>query len=103
MKKVFAVLAFGALGSMSAFAASWTGVISDEKCGARHADASEASMACVQKCVKGGGAAVFVTSDNKVLKIDAGSTAKVMPHLGHKVTVTGTLDGDTVKIDNIKM
>ena len=100
MKKAFAVLAFS---SMSAFAAQWSGVISDEKCGARHTDASEASQACVQKCVKGGGAAVFVTSDNKVLKIDSSSTAKIMPHLGHKVTITGTLSGDTVKVDSVKM
>jgi tetratricopeptide (TPR) repeat protein len=71
VKKVFVVLAFAALGSMTAFAAEWTGTISDAMCGAKHADASKDSMECVQKCVKGGQAAVFVTSDNKVLKIDA--------------------------------
>jgi len=26
-----------------------------------------------------------------------------MDHLGHKVTVTGKLDGDTITIDSVKM
>ncbi len=88
---------------MSAFAAEFKGVISDEMCGAKHADASEKSMACAQKCVKMGLAPVFVGDDNKVYKIDASSVTKVTPHAGHKVTITGTADGDTLKIDSIKM
>jgi hypothetical protein len=79
---------------------SWQGTISDAKCGKAHADASEKSMKCVQGCVKGGGAPVFVVGD-KVLKIK--NADKVMDHLGHKVTVTGTLDGDTVTVESVKM
>jgi hypothetical protein len=103
VKKVFAVLTFAALSSMTAFAAEWTGTISDAMCGAKHADASKASMECVQKCVKSGQPAVFVTSDNKVLKIDSKSEEKVMPHLGHKVSITGEVHGDTLMIESIKM
>ena len=44
-----------------------------------------------------------MTADNKVLKIDKDSLDKVTPHYGHKVTITGKVDGDTVKIDSIKM
>ena len=44
---------------------------------------------------------MFVTEDNKILKIDAGSLAKVTPHIGHKVSVTGTVDSGTLKIDSI--
>lgn len=99
MKK-FAMLS---LFAMSAFAAEWSGTISDAGCGAKHADASEKSMKCVQGCVKGKGAApVFVVGD-KVLKIDEASKEKVMAHLGHKVTIMGKLDGETVTIDSIKM
>lgn len=99
MKKV----AMFSLFAMSAFAADWTGVISDAGCGAKHADASEKSMKCVQGCVKGKGAApVFVVGD-KVLKISDASKAKVMDHLGHKVTISGKLDGDTVSVDSVKM
>jgi hypothetical protein len=101
MKKLFATLALSALGSMTAFAGEWTGAISDAKC--KHTDGSEKSIACAKTCVKGGGEMVFVTSDDKVLHIDKDSVAKVTPHLGHKVTVTGTVNGDTVTVDSIKM
>lgn len=86
--------------SVSMFAGEWTGVVSDEKCGAAHADASEKSMKCVQGCVKGGKAAVLVV-DGKVYKIADGT--KVAEHLGHKVVVNGKLDGETITIDTVKM
>ena len=54
MKKTALSLVLGATLSVSAFAAKWTGTISDEKCGKAHADASEKSMNCVKGCVKGG-------------------------------------------------
>jgi hypothetical protein len=101
MKKAFALFALTALGSISAFAGEWSGVISDSKC--KHTDASEKSIACVQSCVKRGGEAVFIGSDEKVYHIDKASLDKVQPHLGHKVTVTGNIEGDTVKIESIKM
>ena len=99
MKKlVLASALFGA----ALFAGEWKGTISDAGCGAKHADASEKSMKCVEGCVKGKGAApVFVTEDGKVLKI--ADKEKVMAHLGHKVVVMGKLEGDTVAIDSVKM
>ena len=101
MKKLLATFALSAIGSMSAFAGEWSGVITDSKC--KHTDASEKSIACVQSCVKRGGEAVFITSDDKMLKIDKASMEKVTPHLGHKVTVTGKVEGDTITIDDVKM
>lgn len=89
-----------ALFATCAFAGQWKGVISDSKCGAAHADASEKSMKCVAGCIKGGQKAVFVT-DGKVIKI--ANPEKVAEHLGHKVTVTGNLEGDTVTIDTVSM
>ncbi len=86
--------------ALSAFAGEWKGTISDAKCGAAHADASEKSMKCAQGCVKGGKDAVFV-SDGKVFKI--ADQAKVAEHVGHKVTLTGKLDGETITIDSVKM
>ncbi len=68
------------LAAMSTFAASVTGFVADSKCGAKHADASEASAACAQKCVKGGAATVLVTKDAKVYKLDADSQAKFKEH-----------------------
>ena len=40
-----------ALMSVAAFAETWTGTISDANCGAKHADASQKSIDCVQRCV----------------------------------------------------
>ena len=101
MKKVLALVAFAAISAMTAFAGEWKGVIADSKC--KHTDGTDKSVACTQTCVKGGSEAVFVTSDDKVLKIDAASKEKIMPHLGHKVTVTGTVEKDVLKVDTIKM
>src|SRR5258708_4806022 len=99
MKK-FAMLS---LFAMSAFAASWTGYVSDSGCGAKHADGSEKSMKCVSSCVKNKGAAPVLLVGDKVYKIDDASKDKVMDHLGHKVTVTGKMDGETVMIDSVSM
>jgi hypothetical protein len=101
MKKVFAAFALTVIGSMSAFAGEWSGYIADSKC--KHTDGTEKSIACAQKCVKGGADTVFVTSDNKVLMIDKESMEKATPHLGHKVTVTGKVNGDKLTIETIKM
>src|SRR5688572_18933222 len=90
-ESVMKKFAFVALFAVSAFAAEWKGTISDSKCGAAHADASEKSMKCVNACLKGGQKAVLVT-DGKVLKI--ANQEKVAEHLGHKVTLSGKLEGD---------
>lgn len=107
MKKRFTLIA---LLSTTAFAGEWTGYISDEKCASASAKAKSAAEwikpaafeSCVKTCVKQGSAVVFVTEDNRLYKIDADSMAKVMPQLGHKVVVTGKIDGETIKIDSIK-
>src|SRR5665213_2160254 len=101
MKKLLAMSALMAIGSLSAFAGEWSGYIADSKC--KHTDGTEKSIACTKTCIKGGSEAVFVTSDDKVLKIDKASMAKVTPHFGHKVTVTGKVEGDTITVDSIKM
>ncbi len=103
-KLVFSVVLGATLCSFTAFAESWTGVISESKCGAKHADAATnpKSAACIKGCVKGGAAPVLVT-DGKVVNLDKASQAKVMEHLGQQVTVTGKLDGDTLHIDSVSM
>ena len=103
MKKILSVIAIGALCTVGAMAETWKGTISDSMCGAKHVAGSADDAKCVAACVKDHGAeAVFVT-DGKVLKIAADSKEKVAAHLGHNVTIKGTLDGDTVTIESIKM
>jgi hypothetical protein len=103
VKKIALAMVLGvSMFGVTAMAEEWSGTISDSKCGKGHADASEKSQACVKKCVEGGASAVFVTGD-KVLKISDASMDKVKPHLGHKVTITGSLTDDTVTVDTIRM
>jgi hypothetical protein len=96
MKKVLSVFAFCAIGAM---AADWSGTIMDEKCSTNKA--MKENAACAARCIKGGQAAVLVTDDGKIYKI--ADQAKVVEHAGHKVTISGTMDGDTIKVDSVKM
>ena len=98
MKKLALVFS---LVAASAFAADVKGTISDSKCGKAHADASEKSMKCVNGCVKGGQKAVLITEDGKILQI--ADQDKVAAHLGHKVTISGDIKGDTVHVESVKM
>jgi len=112
MKKLIAVLGLTvATFSTSGMAAggAMVGYISDAKCANDSAKAKTAAEwikpaafeSCVKECVKGGSEAVFLTEDNKILKIDAASVARITPFLGHKVSITGKVEGTTVKVDTI--
>jgi hypothetical protein len=80
--------------------ASWTGYITDSKCGAKAAH--EGARECTIKCAKEGAQYVFVNdTDKKVYTID--DQDKVAEHAGHHVTVTGSIDGDTLKLSAIDM
>ena len=79
---------------------SWTGYIADSKCGAKAAH--EGARECTVKCVKEGAKYVFVNdTDKKVYSI--ADQDKVADHAGHHVTVTGSLDGDTMKVTSVEM
>ena len=88
------------LTAAAALAETWSGTISDAKCGMAHADASQKSMDCANKCVKGGQKAVFV-SDGKVYAIS--NQDKVADHVGHKVQITGKMTGESIEIASVKM
>ena len=109
MKKFLAVAAFVGLCSVTAFAGQWTGYISDEKCAKTGAKAAKASdwihpqvfESCAKQCAKEGSKVIFLTEDNKQVALDDASLKKVMPHLGHRVSVTGTMDNGTLKVDTV--
>jgi len=98
MQRGIAWVAFGILVcSTGALAADFNGYIIDEQCSSK--PAMKGNEACARKCIKGGSAAVLLSGDNKVYKLD--DQAKVTEHAGHKVKVTGTLAGDTIKVESI--
>jgi len=80
---------------------SWSGIITDNMCGAKGAKADHA--ACAAKCVKEHGAkyALYNTEDKKVYVLDPQD--KAAEHAGHEVTVAGTVDGDTIHVTSISM
>ncbi len=51
--------------------------------------------------MKKGSEPVFVTGD-QVLKLDAASKDKVKSFYGKQITINGTVDGDTLTINNVK-
>jgi hypothetical protein len=110
VKRLSISIAVFAFASVSALAGELTGYISDAKCATASAKAKTAAEwikpaafeNCVKTCVKNGSEVVFVTEDNKVLKIDAASMDKIMPELGHKVRIAGKVEGDTlVKVESV--
>jgi hypothetical protein len=97
-KIVFSSVMALSLFSLSAFAEEFNAYISDSKCAAKHA--ADMNGKCVERCVKGGASAVAVVGD-KVYKI--ADADKVKDHLGHKVVIKGSAEGDTLTIESIKM
>jgi hypothetical protein len=82
----------------SGFAADFSGYIIAEACASK--SAMKGNEACARKCIKGGSPAVLLT-DAKVYRLD--DQAKAVDHAGHKVKITGKLDGDTIKIETIQV
>jgi hypothetical protein len=101
-KLALAFLLVLSLLAFTAAAAEMTGYISDAKCakGDVAKAESDAHAGCAAGCAKKGIALVFV-SGGKVYTID--DQSKVQAHAGHKVTVTGKVDGDTLKVESVKM
>ena len=105
MKKALFALAIAAL-LVPAFAAahdhhaaSWTGWVTDDHCAAKGANAEHAS--CAKKCLGNGGKLVFYNSaDEKIYNLDNQKLAE--EHIGHEVVVTGTAEGDSIKVESIE-
>ena len=78
--------------------AKMTGWVVDEKCGARVAN--EKGSACAKKCIEGGQPVVFVDDkDQNVLKVANQDSLK--SHAGEHVTVSGSVDNGTLKVDHV--
>jgi len=77
---------------------SWTGTVSDEHCGAKHAKASADAESCVEKCVSGGSKYVLV-SHGKVYQVDDQDKFKGLG--GKSVKVTGSLSDSTITVAEV--
>ncbi|HKY32053.1 MAG TPA: hypothetical protein VJV23_05905 [Candidatus Polarisedimenticolia bacterium] len=91
--------AFAYAGDKAAEGSTWSGWITDETCGAKNANAD--GKACALKCAKNGAKLVlYVEGDKKLIGLD--NQDEAMKHVGHPVVVTGTLDGETIKVQKIE-
>jgi hypothetical protein len=104
MIKKIAFTAF--VSAVTAFAATWTGQISDSACGMTHAKMMaehktlKTDRDCTLACIAAGGKYVFV-SDGKVYNIANQKLAALKQRAGSTVTVTGTMKGDTITVSKI--
>jgi hypothetical protein len=77
---------------------SWTGWITDDKCGAKGANADH--KGCSEKCLGEGHKLVFYNNaDKKLYSLDKQDDAKA--NLGYEVKVTGEAAGSAIKVDSI--
>jgi hypothetical protein len=98
MKLTMIVLAAAALLAAPA-KKTFTGVISDEMCGADHSGMNvKPDSKCVTECVKMGSSYVLVSGGNIYKLSDQKTPAKFA---AKKVTVTGTLEGKTLNVSSI--
>lgn len=76
------------------------GWVVDDKCAAK--GANPGAEACTKKCLAAGAKMVVVTDgDQKVIQVENPDALK--GHAGHHVAVTGTVTGDSIKVENVKM
>jgi hypothetical protein len=95
---VFALsaLAFDDMGK----SATVNGWVTDAKCAAKGANAG--AEACSKKCLAAGEKMVIVTDkDQKVLMVDNPDALK--GHEGHHIAATGSVKGDSIHVDSMKM
>jgi len=94
MKKLLAVFA---LCAASAMAADWTGYIIDKSCSTKKEMWGD--EACAKRCMGRGDPAVLVTDDGTVYTV--ANQEKVKDSAGKKVTVTGTINGNTITVEKL--
>src|SRR5713101_4303819 len=106
MKRILLLSAAVSLFSIGAFAESWNGTLVDVMCKGK--DLASHSTKCAVSCAKGGYG--LVLPDGKFVKFDEAGNAKALMTLKStskekdlKAKVSGTLDGDTVKVESIEL
>ena len=100
MKRMALIFALMFLAASALQAASWTGWITDEHCGAKGNNADHKS--CAMKCVKDHNAKLvfYNNGDQKIYKLDNQDLA--MKNLGHEVTVSGDAADGAIKVSGIE-
>jgi hypothetical protein len=107
MRLVLSSLVAGLLATVPTFAdqQTWTGQISDSKCGATHMTGKHgknmSDRDCAHACAEKGAQYVLV-ADGKVYKL-TNHDADLKAHAGHTVKLTGEMNGETIRVATIEM
>lgn len=84
--------------TFAADATTVNGYVADSKCGAK----GKTNAECTKKCIQAGAKMVVVTdTGDKVLTVE--NPDALAGHEGHHVAVTGTVSGDSIHVDSVKM
>lgn len=79
---------------------TFSGMITDSRCGARHRMTSgKSSMECVRSCVRNG--AKYVLVDGEKIYALRGDPAQFEKMAGERVNIVGMLEGDTIKVQTV--
>jgi len=99
--KLTAVLMLSVVGAFAAFAQqqSLTGVVTDSMCSATHMTKDKTPAECTKMCVKDS-MKYALAADKKLYTLE-GHEAELAKLAGQKVTVTGTINGDTLTVTSV--
>ncbi|PYU14370.1 MAG: hypothetical protein DMG37_07685 [Acidobacteria bacterium] len=98
---VAAALTFALAGAVIAFAQqqSFNGVVTDSMCGAAHMAKDKTPAECTRMCVKDG-MKYALAADKKLYTLE-GHEAELSKLAGQRVTVKGTLKGNTLSVQEV--
>ncbi len=77
---------------------TFSGIITDARCGPRHTDSEQSASGCARMCVRNGSKYVMVDGDRKYEL--AGNLGQFDRFAGERVSLTGVLDGDTIRVSS---
>jgi hypothetical protein len=76
---------------------TFSGIITDARCGARHTDSQKNASDCARQCVQNGASYTIVDGDSSYVL--AGDPRQFSQSAGQRVTLTGILVGNTIKVN----
>jgi len=90
------IFALGGMGIAFAQQYSFTGVVTDSMCGVTHMAKDKTPAECTRMCVKDG----MKAADKKLYTLE-GHETELSRLAGQRVTVKGTLKGDTLSVQQV--
>jgi len=79
---------------------TFSGVVTDSHCGARHQDSTKSPGECARMCVRNGSQYTLVDGDKTYAL--SGDTAQIARLAGQRVSVAGSLVGDALRVNSIQ-